>query len=93
MKYTQHAIAVLLLISSISCGEDITQTPPPLTAPELTSEDIVRLNSRAVQDAAEEFAVENNGEYPHGLTDRSTAGRTLIAVSYTHLTLPTTPYV
>jgi hypothetical protein len=65
------------MILSIGCGEDITQTSPP-PVPELTLDDIVRLNSRAVQDAAEEFATENNGEYPHGLTDRSAAGRTLI---------------
>ena len=77
MKRIPSILPVLILILSIGCGEDITQTSPP-PVPELTLDDIVRLNSRAVQDAAEEFAVENNGEYPHGLTDRSTAGRTLI---------------
>jgi hypothetical protein len=55
LKRVLSILPVLILILTIGCGEDITQTSPP-PVPELTSIDIVRLNSQAVRDADVDFA-------------------------------------
>ena len=70
-----------------------TEFKSPFEVCSAFNEEQLNIIAREILDIAEQTRLSNTGEYDDRYTFETTLHGRLRPVSYTHLTLPTTPYV